>query len=100
MAYGIIILKKSDIGIILKQWDNIPCKNSISVALGILFPFDNDKISAKVMCNDCQHQDRITKTILFKYGAVGITFISYTWTLPSARWMENLDLSEKRTLFD
>ena len=35
MAHGIIMLKKSDIGIILKQWDNMPDKNFITVALGI-----------------------------------------------------------------
>ena len=43
MARGIIMLKKSDIGIILKQWDNVPRKNFISVMLGIQIPFDNDE---------------------------------------------------------
>ena len=38
MACGIVILKKSDIGIILKQWDNVPRKRFISVALDIKFP--------------------------------------------------------------
>jgi hypothetical protein len=47
MAYGIIMLKKSDFGIILKQWDNMPRKNFISVALGIQFPFENSHISGK-----------------------------------------------------
>ena len=47
MACGIIMLKNSDIGIILKQLDNVPRKNFISVALGIRIPFDNDDISAK-----------------------------------------------------
>ena len=52
----IIVLKKSDIGIILKQWDNVPRKNFTSVdftsvAFGIQIPFDNDEISAKAMCN-------------------------------------------------
>ena len=47
IACGIIMLKKSDIGIILKPWDNVPGKNFISVALGIQIPFDNDEISAK-----------------------------------------------------
>ena len=51
MACGTIMLKKSDIGNILKQWDNVPGKNFISVALGIQLPFDNDEISAKVMCS-------------------------------------------------
>ena len=32
MACGIIMLKKSDIGIISKQWDNMPRKNFISIA--------------------------------------------------------------------
>ena len=41
MPCGIIILKKSDIGIILKQWDNVPRNNFITIALGIQIPFDN-----------------------------------------------------------
>ena len=52
------MLKKSDIGIILKQWDNVPGKNFISLALGIQIPFDNGKISAKAMCNAWPDQDR------------------------------------------
>ena len=58
MAYDFIMLKKSDIGIILKPWDNVPRKNFISVALGIQIPFDNDMISAKAICNACPDRDR------------------------------------------
>ena len=77
MACGIIMLKKSDIGIILKEWDNVPCKNFISVVLGIQIPFDNDEISAKAMCIARPDQDRspTPKTISFKYATVCITFI-------------------------
>ena len=38
VACGIIMLKQSDVGIILKQWDNVPRKHFISVALGIQIP--------------------------------------------------------------
>jgi hypothetical protein len=70
MACGIIMLKKSDTGIILKQWDNMKL---ISVALGIQIPFDNDEISAKAMCNACPDEDTtpISKMTLFKYATVG-----------------------------
>ena len=80
MACGIIMLEKSDIGIILKQWDNVPRKNFILVSLGNQIPFDNDKISAKVMCNTLPDQVRTPtlKAIPFKYATVGITFISPT----------------------
>jgi hypothetical protein len=53
IACGIIMMKKSDVGIILKQWDNMPPKNFISIALGIPIPFDNTEISSKVRCNAC-----------------------------------------------
>ena len=75
------MLKKSNIGIILKQWDTtVLRKNSISVALGIQIPFDNDEISAKAMCNAHLDQDRTPtpKMISFKYATVGITFIPTT----------------------
>ena len=80
MACGINMLKMSDTGIILKQWDNVPSKNIISVALGFQISFDNDKISAKAMYNARPDQDRTPtpKTISFKYAPVGITFISPT----------------------
>ena len=67
-------------GIILKQWDNVPRKNFISVAFGIQIPFNNDGISAKAMCNARPEQNRTPtpKTISFKYATVGITFISPT----------------------
>ena len=74
MAFRIIMLKKIDIGIILKQWDNMPLKNVISVALGIQIPFDNDEISAKTMCSARPDQGR---TLTPKR--------SYTRTLPSFR---------------
>jgi hypothetical protein len=75
-----VALKKSDIGIILKPWNSMPPKNFISVALGIQIPFDNLEISAKAMCKACPDLDRTPtpKTILFKYAAVGKTFISPT----------------------
>ena len=78
MACGIIMLKDSDTGIILKQLDNVPRKNFISVALGIQIPFDNDEISVKAISNDRPDQNRIPipKTISFKYAIVGKTFIS------------------------
>ena len=41
MACGIIMPKKSDIDIILKQWDYVPRKNFISAALGP----DQDRIT-------------------------------------------------------
>ena len=80
MVCGIVRLKKSLNGIILKQWDNVPRKNLISVASGIQIPFHNDEISAKSMCNASpdQHRTLTPKTILFKYATVGITFISPT----------------------
>ena len=80
MACGIIMPKKSDIGIIWNQWDNVPHKNFISVALGIQIPFGNDKIYAKAMCNASPDQDRTPtpKTISFKYATYCITFISPT----------------------
>ena len=79
MACDIIMLKKNYIGIILKQWDNVPRKNLISV-FKISIPFDNDEISAKAICNARPDQDRTPtpKTISFKYATVGITFISPT----------------------
>ena len=49
------MLKKSGIGIILKQWDNERRKNFISVALAIQIPFE---ISAKAMCNARPDKDR------------------------------------------
>ena len=58
MACGIIMLKNRDIGIILKQWDNVSRKNFISVALGIQIPFDNDEIRVKAICNARGVQDR------------------------------------------
>ena len=58
MACGIIMLKKNDIGIILKQWDNMPCKNFTLVALGIQILLNKDKISAKAICNAGLDQDR------------------------------------------
>ena len=72
MACSIIMLKKSDIDIILKQWDNVPRKNFISVALGIEIPFNNVEISAKAMCNARTDQDRTapSKTISFTYAIV------------------------------
>ena len=72
------MLKNSDIGIILIQWDNVPSKNFVSIALGIQIPFDNDEISAKAMCNARPEGDRTPtpKTISFKYTTVGIMFIS------------------------
>ena len=74
--------EKSDIGIILKQRDNVPRKNFISVALGIQIPIDNGEISAKAMCNARPDQDRIPppphKKISFKYATVRITFIAST----------------------
>ena len=42
MACGIIMLKKSDICIILKQHDNMPCKNFILLVLSIQILFDNN----------------------------------------------------------
>ena len=79
-ACGITILKKSDIGIILKQWDNVPRKYIISVALGIQISFDNNEISSKAMCDADPEEDRTPtpKTISFKYTTFGITFISLT----------------------
>ena len=56
MVRDIILVKKIDIGIILKQSDNV--REFISVALGIQIPFDTDEISAKAMCNARPHQDR------------------------------------------
>ena len=44
--------------LILKQWDNVPRKNFISVALDIPIPFYNDEISAKAMCNTRPEKDR------------------------------------------
>ena len=78
MVCGIIMLKKSDIGIILKRLDNMPPKSFISVALGLQIPYDNNEISAKAMCNARPDQDRTPtpKAILLKYATVGITFIS------------------------
>ena len=53
------MLVKSDIGIILKQRDNVAPENFISVALGIQIAFGNDEISgAKAMCNARPDQDR------------------------------------------
>ena len=77
MACGIIMLK-NDVGIILKQWDNVPCKNFTSVAFGIQILLNNDKISAKAICNARPDQDRAPtrKTISFKYATFGMTFIS------------------------
>ena len=60
MACGIIMLKKTGIGIVLKQLDNMPRKNFISVALDIQIPFSNDKISVKAMCNASPDQDTTT----------------------------------------
>ena len=94
MACGIIMLKMIDIGIILKQWNNVPGKNFLSVALGIQIPFDNDEISAKAICST-----RPPQPISFMYATVGIAFTSPTRTLPLPQWMVSLDLSEKRTLF-
>ena len=54
MAGDIIMVKRSDIGISLRQWDNMPRKEFISVALGIQIPFNNDEIRAKAMCNSAQ----------------------------------------------
>ena len=78
MACGIIMLKKSDIGIILKKWDNVPHKNFILVELGIQIPFDNDEISAMACAMPAQTKTERPhpKTISFKYAEVGITFIS------------------------
>ena len=71
--------KKSDTAIILKQWDNVPRKNFISVALGIHIPFDNDEICAKAMCNARPDQDGTPtpKKISFKYATVGKVHFSY-----------------------
>ena len=52
------MLKKSDIGIILKQWSNVPRKKFMSVALDIQIPLNNDEISAKATCNARPDQDR------------------------------------------
>jgi hypothetical protein len=62
-----MLKEKWDIGIILKQWDNMHRKSFISVAMGIQIPFDNAEISAKAMCV-CLDQDsaNIIKTISFK----------------------------------
>ena len=70
--------KKSDIGIILKQWDNVPRKNFISIVLSVQIPVNNKEISVKAMCNAGPDQDRIPtpKTISSKCAIVGIIFIS------------------------
>ena len=70
MVCGIIMPKKNDIGIILKQWDNMSRKNFTSVALGIQIPFNNDEISAKATCNALPDQDQPPPP------TVGITLIS------------------------
>ena len=90
MTCGIIMLKKSEIGIFffLKHWDNVLRKNFNSVALGIQIPFDKNEISAKAICSACPDQERtpIPKTISFKYATVGITFSPTVYsTLPSPR---------------
>ena len=69
------MLKKSDIGIILKQWDNVPHKHFISVALGIQIPFDNDEISVKAMCNARSDQDRTLYTIYKHFTALKVCHI-------------------------
>ena len=73
---GSIMLKISDIDIILKQWDNVLRKNFISVALGIHFLFNDDKIGAKAMCDGRPDQDRTPKPKTIKYATVSITLIS------------------------
>ena len=69
------LLKKSDIGIILKQCDNVFRKNFISVALGIQIPLNNVEISAKAMCNARTDQER-TLTPKTIFVQIRITFIS------------------------
>jgi hypothetical protein len=52
------MLKKCDIDIILKEWDNMARKNYILAASDIQSPFGNDEISAKAMYNACRDQAR------------------------------------------
>ena len=102
MVCGIIMLKKSDIGIILKRLDNMPPKNFISVALGLQIPYDNNEISAKAVCNARPDQDRTPtpKAILLKYATVGSLFLLwYIRTPPSPRGMISFDSSEKKNPF-
>ena len=58
VSLAVWLVAKNDIGIILKQWDNIPCKNFTLVALGIQILLNKDKISAKAICNAGLDQDR------------------------------------------
>ena len=89
-------LQSADIGVILKQWDVMPC-NNILLVFGMQILIDHDERCFFTMCNAFpdQYGTCTLKRVSFKYLTVSIMLIllPYTQTLSS-----NLDLSEKRML--
>jgi hypothetical protein len=77
----------------------MPRKNFISVTLGIQISLDNDRSTAKAMCDTYQDQDRIPtpKTTSFKKVHYSHGVLEPCYQLDE--W-KNLDKPEKRTLFN
>ena len=77
MRSGVILLKHGNDAMILQERNNMWCKDTVSIFLGVQIPIDNNKLGTVPKTNTCpdHYRSSSSKTIPFKNAAVGVTFV-------------------------